>query len=204
MAKSDDDFPLPKTRGRPPSELPASSRISMERSFARVENFEPSPEQERVKARFLRRLEDKSHLYDMAKAVSTPAVLVDLAGTKKILDWAKQDEFLEWFMDDNFFEDSVLAMRGRALKVIREIMDSDVAQDSDKLKATKMIMELSDSFPGRKQEIRFIDERLNKMSADQVAAEKQQLLEELGEVPSLPAPTPVLEKVIDAEDDEEE
>ena len=56
--------------------------------------------------------------------------------------------------------------------------DSD-ASEADRLKAAKMMLELGDQFPGRKSEVKFIDDRLNALPEAQVDAEIQKLESEL-------------------------
>lgn len=160
-----------KLVGNEPRDLPAE--------LSRRDKFTPDEFQERVKARFYRRLEEKSHLLDRDTALRTPFELEQLAGTSKIHAWVKNPSFLDWFLDEHYFEDSMFALRGKAIRRLEGIIDDPVAMDADAIKAIKMVLEQTNP---KKQEVRFIDETLNNMAPEAVRAEQARLSAALGEL----------------------
>lgn len=181
-------FPLPDMAGkqasvtipgRPPSELNYDAQRSINSALAKHTHWEPKEEHERIKARFYRRLEEKSHQYDRDAALHDVTILEELTGTTKIHALLKDERFREWFLDEHYFEDMMFSLRGKSINRLREIIDSDVAMDADAIKAIKMVLEQTNP---KKQEMRFIDETLNRMPAEQVRSEQARLSAALGEL----------------------
>ena len=77
--------------------------------------------------------------------------------------------------------DTLMAMRSKAVNTVWEILNDDETSPGDKLKAVRMIFEVTDQFPTKKQEVKFIDEELNRMPLDQVDREIAQLQQLVGE-----------------------
>lgn len=179
-------FPLPDTGkqasvkipGRPPSDLNYDAQKSIASAIKKHDGWEPNDLHERVKARFYRRLEEHSLLYDRETALRDMTILEELAGTKQIHGWLSDERFRDWFLDEHYFEDAMFSLRGKSIARLREIIESDVAMDADAIKAMKMVFELTNP---KKQEVRFIDETLEKMGAEQVRAETLRLKASLGE-----------------------
>ena len=142
--------------------------------------FHPGDFQKRVKARFYRRLGELSHHFDKEAAFKNPQVLSDLAGTDRILKWLESPSFARWFLDEEYVVDSIHSEQQGAIDVIRDVMYDSDASEADRLKAAKMMLELGDQFPGRKSEVKFIDDRLNALPESQVDSEIKKLEAELG------------------------
>lgn len=180
-------FPLPDTGkqasvkipGRPPSELNYDAQKSIASAIKKHDSWQPEDIHERVKARFYRRLEEKAHICDRETALRDMGMLEELAGTKQIHGWLSDERFRDWFLDENYFEDAMFSLRGKSINRLREIIESDVAMDADAIKAMKMVFELTNP---KKQEVRFIDESLNRMAPEQVRAEQLKLSAALGEL----------------------
>lgn len=177
-----DKFPLPNAAGKVasvaiPPRLAGNEPRDLPAELQRRGRFEPDELQERVKARFYRRLDDASHTIDRDSALKDPKELEALAGTKKILEWIRRPEFLDWFLDEHYFEDSMFALRGKAIRRLEGIIDDPVAMDADAIKAIKMVLEQTNP---KKNEIRFIDESLNDMKPEQVRAEQARLNAAMG------------------------
>jgi hypothetical protein len=163
---SDDRTDIPTLR-KATKDLAKAGRNELE--------FNPIPFQERVKARFYRRLEELSHRYDKETVFSSSDLTVQLAGTDRILKWLEDPAFASWFLDADYVVDTIASQQQRAIKTIMSVMNNEDAHDGDRLKAARMLVELNDLFPGRKQEIKFLDERLNNLSESETEREIKQL-----------------------------
>lgn len=142
-------------------------------------NFEPNDFQERVKARFWRRLSEQSHIYDAESAFSSKDAMVQLAGTERVLAWLEHPGFAAWFTDADLIVDLLDANKYKSVKTLVEIRDDADESAGDRIKAARTLLELADAFPGRKSEVRFLDDRLNDMPDDAVAAETRALQADL-------------------------
>lgn len=127
-------------------------------------NFVPNSFQSRVKSRFYRRLDEMSHITDKETVFKSKELLGQLAGTDRIFKWLESPAFSSWFVEDQFIVDTISSLQDKAVQVIQDILSSDDASEGDKLKAARMMLELGDQFPGRKSEVRFLDDRLNALS----------------------------------------
>jgi hypothetical protein len=139
--------------------------------------FAPNKTQERIKARFYRRLEELSHVMDKETVLDRPELIEQLAGTERIHRWLTEPAFASWFLDASYVVDTISSLQSQAVNVLQDLLTSD---SPDRLKAAKILLELGDQFPGRKSEVRFLDDRLNNMSAletDKEIAKLQQQLE---------------------------
>lgn len=152
---------------------------SVQRNLDRESRFRPTQFQERVKVRFWRRLNERSHLYDEETALKNRDIIIELAGTDAIMDWVQTPEFANWFLDSDYLTDLIASMQPEAVRTLIEIQRSDTASEADRLKATRMLLELGDQFPGRKSEVRFLDDRLNSMSDNEVDKETARLQAQL-------------------------
>lgn len=137
--------------------------------------FEPGDYQSRVKARFYRRLEELSHHFDKDTVLQNKDLIIQLAGTERIMKWMEDPGFSRWFLDEDYVVDTIQSKQQNALDVIAQVLNNDSAHDGDRLKAARMLLELGDQFPGRKNEVRFLDDRINDMSSHEVDREIKKL-----------------------------
>ena len=137
----------------------------------KYDSLPPASIKARAKERFYRRLEDHAHLYDKEYVMARPELMCQLAGTERILDWLKDDRFSNWWWDEHVVKDELMSMRETAVSRLKDILTSDEVSAADALKAARMIFELTDQFPSKKQEVKFLDQELNNM--DERAAEHE-------------------------------
>lgn len=162
-------------------DLPTLRRAArrVERAAESQDAWTANQFQERVKARFFRRLEEMSHVFDRETAFSNPKHLELLAGTDRIVEWLKDPHFAAWFQDEEYLVDTIAAEQRANIDLLRSIRDSENAHASDRLKAARMLLELADAFPGRKSEIKFLDDRLNSLTEAQTEKEIRQITAKL-------------------------
>lgn len=168
---ADDRIPVPVLR-RAVKDLAKAAKEEM--------TFTANDFQKRVKARFYRRLAEMSHILDKETAFSEERHVVSLAGTDRVLKWLEDPGFAAWFVDEEYVTDTIASLQQDALGVIRNVIKDDDASDNDKLKAARMLLELGDQFPGRKSEVRFLDDRLNELTEGQTDKEIAKLEAALG------------------------
>jgi len=142
------------------------------------ERFQPNDFQERVKARFWRRMEEQSHRLDQETVFASADLLTELAGTDRILKWSESPQFSNWFLDEDYTKDTIMSLQNKAIYTIKDILEDDSTYKSDKLKAARTLLELGEQFPNKK-EIRFIDDTLNQMSMSEVDRETLKLDKQL-------------------------
>ena len=139
------------------------------------------PFKQRVKERFYRRLKEQHHIFDKETAFSSPQIMEQLAGTDRIHEWMTDPVFAQWMMDEHIIADELMALRNKAVNRLRDILYKNDSLDSDALKAARLIFEVTDQFPSKKQEVRFLDQELDKMPDRQVDIEIKKLQTKLGE-----------------------
>jgi len=145
------------------------------------ENFTPNAFQSRVKARFYRRLEEMADQYDRATVFESKELVEKMAGTPRVIKWLEDPVFASWFVDEEFVVDTIMSLQSDAVGVVRDVLSDIEASASDKLKAARMLLELGDQFPGRKSEVKFLDERLNQLSESDTDREIAKLEGKLNE-----------------------
>lgn len=144
-------------------------------------HFTPKDLHKRVKARFYRRLGELEHIYDKEAAFADAKVTAQLAGTEQITKWLNDPAFARWFLDEEYVVDSIQAGQQDAISVVMSVLKDDDASEGDRLKAARMLLELGDQFPGRKSEVRFLDDRLNQLTEGQTDKEIAKLEKAMGE-----------------------
>lgn len=152
------------------------------KQISKETDWEPNSLQERVKARFWRRLDEMSHIYDSETAFKSREALLELAGTDKVFRWLEEPGFAAWFADADYIGDLIQSEVRKNVQKLIQIRDESDAPAGDAIKAARTLLELADAFPGRKQEVRFIDENLEGMKDDEVAREMKQLQAKLGQL----------------------
>lgn len=135
----------------------------------------------KAKERFYRRLKDSEHIIDKEMALTNPSILEQLAGTSRIHKWLEDPGFAQWWWDEHSVADELMALRYKAVSKLAKIIDGDNVNHSDVLKAVRMIFEVTDQFPSKKQEVRFLDKEIDGMSESQVDQETKALAAKLGE-----------------------
>lgn len=126
--------------------------------------FKPTKSQETLKAKFYRRLEELEAHFDKDTVLGNPKLIAHVAETDRINDLLKNPEFSKWFLEAELVSDRIAGLKERSIDVLEDIIEDDDAQNGDKLKAARTLMELNDMFPGRKQEVRFLDPELDALS----------------------------------------
>lgn len=135
----------------------------------------------KAKERFYRRLKETEHVIDKEMAMNRPDLLEQLAGTTRIHKWLEDPGFAQWWWDEHSVSDELMALRHKAVSRLSKIVaDEDVAP-GDVLKAVRMIFEVTDQFPTKKQEVRFLDNDLENMPLNQVDSEIKRIQAKLGE-----------------------
>lgn len=129
----------------------------------------------KAKERFYRRLKEQSHLVDKEMAFRDPQLLEDLAGTTKVHKWLEDVEFAAWWWDEHSVADDLMALRHKAVSKLRGLLDDEEVAASEVLKAIRLVFEVTDQFPSKKQEVRFLDKELDAMPDNLVDAEIKQL-----------------------------
>ena len=135
----------------------------------------------KAKERFYRRLQESEHIVDKEMVFKSPELLEQLAGTSRIHRWLEDPAFAQWWWDEHSVSDELMALRHRAVARLAKIVGDDEVSPADMLKAVRMIFEVTDQFPSKKQEVRFLDEDINKMSDTDVDKEMKALAAKLGE-----------------------
>lgn len=153
-----------------------------QRQLTKETSWQPNDFQERVKARFWRRMDEMSHVWDPETAFSSREGLLELAGTERIFGWLKEPAFAAWFRDQDYVDDVIRSQVRKNIQKLIEIRDEEDSPAGDAIKAARTLLELADAFPGRKSEVRFIDEQLEGMRDDEVDREMKQLRGKLGQL----------------------
>lgn len=148
---------------------------SVEKAIAPYDAGTSMSHRQKAKERFYRRLNEQSHIFDKEAVFDRPDLIEQLAGTRKIHEWLKDPKFAQWWWDEHVITDELMALRHQSVGVLRDILCGEEVSASDALKAARMIFELTDQFPTKKQEVRFLDEELNKMDSGQVDREIKKL-----------------------------
>ena len=143
--------------------------------------FHPNDFQERVKARFYRRIEEQSHRIDRESVFESEELMTEMAGTPRVMKWIQDPRFTRWFLDEEYTRDSIMSLQNKAISTINGILDDEGTYASDKLKAARMLLELGEQFPNKK-EIRFIDDTLNNMSENEVSDEAKKIRAKLAQL----------------------
>jgi hypothetical protein len=147
--------------------------MSVELTEADGRPFRPKKEQMLAKSKFWGRYEEQAALLDLQSL--TKEDVRRMSGSRHIETWLRDPEFAAWF-----FEKDSLAFRLRALKeaavdVLEEILLSEYEEKiltaKDKLKAADLILQVTGSFPSRTKEVVFYDERLNRLSPEELEKE---------------------------------
>lgn len=129
----------------------------------------------KAKERFYRNLKEQSHLVDKEMAYRDPKLLEELAGTTKIHKWLENVEFATWWWDEHSVADELMSLRYSAVSKLRTILEAENSDPGDVLKAVRMVFEVTDQFPSKKQEVRFLDKELEAMPERQVDVEIKRL-----------------------------
>ena len=135
----------------------------------------------KAKERFYRRLKEAEHVIDKEMVANRPDLLEQLAGTSRIHKWLESPDFAAWWWDEHSVADELMALRYKAVSRLTKIVSDDDVSPADVLKAVRMIFEVTDQFPSKKQEIQFLDKDLENMPIGQVDSEIKRLQAKLGE-----------------------
>ena len=166
---------------RTPIPVLRQASADIARAARNEETFTPGDFQKRVKARFYRRIDEMSHQVDRETVFASKDLVVQMAGTDRIVAWLEDPAFASWFVDADFLIDTISSLQSGAVSVIKEVMESDDASDGDRLKAARTALELADAFPGRKSEVKFLDERINELTESETDKELARLRAKMGD-----------------------
>lgn len=110
--------------------------------------FNPTPEMRKVKSTIMARLKDDPvHVPGSLLSRSTAE---HLAG-RSLESWYGQQGFQEWLSNSTEFQDRLEGLAMQAMDTLEEIMYSG-SQDSARVNAAKVAMELASKFPRQKAE----------------------------------------------------
>ena len=164
-----------ETPPRTPIPVLRKATADIERAARNEMEFTANSFQERVKARFYRRLEELSHIMDKEAVFKSEDQVIQLAGTSRITRWLEDPAFASWFVDEEYIVDTISSLQAKSLEVVAGILANPSASEGDRLKAAKMLLELGDMFPGRKSEVKFLDDRVNSLSESETDKEIKKL-----------------------------
>lgn len=158
-------------------------RKSVEKAIEPYDAGTSLSHRQKAKERFYRRLNEQSHIFDKEAVFDRPDLIEQLAGTRKIHEWLRDPKFAQWWWDEHVITDELMALRSQSVGKLKEILCGEEISPADALKAARMVFELTDQFPSKKQEVRFLDEELNKMDEGQVDREIKRLQGQLDALP---------------------
>ena len=142
-----------------------------------AQEFSPSRTQSSAKARFWAKLKEQAGLVELSTL--TKLEVVQLSGSKAIEGWLKDPKFALWYFDKDSLSHRLHALKETAVDVLEEILLSEyqggILTAKDKLKAADLLLQVTGSFPSRTKEVVFADERISKMSEDEVERELKAL-----------------------------
>lgn len=142
-----------------------------------AQEFSPSRTQSSAKARFWAKLKEQQGLRELSSL--TQLEVVQLSGSKQVAAWLKDPKFALWFFDKDSLSHRLHALKETAVDVLEEILLSEyqagILSAKDKLKAADMLLQVTGSYPSRAKEVIFADERISKMSEDEVERELKSL-----------------------------
>jgi hypothetical protein len=135
--------------------------------------FEPeiSSHKSKAKERFYRRLKEMSDTIDKEVVFEDRGLLEELCGTSRIHSWLKDPQFARWWWDEKDIVDELMALRQTATDRLKKMLGDRYLEPGDALKAIRLVFEVTDQFPSKKKEVRFLDEDLEKMDEDEVERE---------------------------------
>lgn len=143
----------------------------------------PSQEQQLVKARLTKELEQLEAVVDPASL--TLEEIENISGSMKIRKWAKANpSFLPWLLDKDFADTKIYAAKEEIADMligyIRRPEEFKILAAKDKLQAANLLLQLMDAFPSKKKEVTFLDGEVAKMDEAQVDRELKKLQNRLG------------------------
>ncbi len=116
--------------------------------------YRPTPDQRRIKAEYHASLANGP-----TPSVITAAFAVQLTGHGVVEKWWSVVGFRSWFLDAVSFENEAEALANAALGIIGDIMYSG-EKASDRLAASKLMVEIAGKVKKAKVETRFLDESI--------------------------------------------
>lgn len=147
--------------------------------------FSPNKSERMAKARLKKALEDAAALIDPTKL--SLAEMARIANSPCIEKSASKPGFIGWLLDEDTTALKIKALEELALEKLEEILHTEISakgavQAKDALKAIEMLLQLSNRFPAKNKEVRFLDKSLETMDEKQVKAETQRLQRKLAAV----------------------
>ena len=161
-----------------PSLKPSVDRRKLKKELTPYDPGENS-HKSKTKERFYRRLKEQAMTIDKEVVFEDRELLEELAGTPRIHEWLKDSQFARWWWDEYDIIDELMALRGAATNTLKSLLTDKNVSDSDKIKSIRLLFEVTDQFPSKKKEYRFLDEKLNNMEEDEADAELLRLQNKL-------------------------
>lgn len=141
-------------------------------------NYQPTDEQRRAKAKFLRNYRDMP-MASLDKINATMASQLSGVGSS-MYRWFKEPGFREWFLDLNEFESRVEFLVQKALSRAEDMLNDPNLNQAAFVNLLKHLSEVANKIPSRAKEIRYVDAQIAKMSPSQLDAEIKRLQRALG------------------------
>ena len=150
-----------------------------------ISDFKPNRMQSEAKARFNKQKDDLASI----RAVEELSIsaMATMANAPRLAKWAQIPGFMDWWLETDTVGTKIRAMEEMAVERLAEILATPLqggkeapAQAKDILKAIEMLLQLSNRFPAKNKEVRFLDkslEQLDKAELDkQIEAYKTKLI----------------------------
>jgi len=130
--------------------------------------FEPTPTQQKMKARFWERFGSGPFSAGHGGTI-TADLAEEITKSRAVKNWWAKPGFKDWFLDTQEETIQVKALFSMAVNELQKIILNPETQDSAKVNAIKLIMEINDKMPSRHKE-KFMDEAVGKMDKNQLEA----------------------------------
>lgn len=127
----------------------------------------PNPQQRRLKESFWVRWQENP-VCD-AKDISL-AMAQRLVGDSRLDKWWGQSGFKEWFRNQEEFRERASALAHLALDVIESVLIDQNSGAAARVSAAKLAFELARKMPQKVEQVKYLDESINKMDKKQLEA----------------------------------
>jgi hypothetical protein len=141
-----------------------------------LKEFIPNRMQREAKARFSKQKEELSSIRAVEQL--SIAAMAELANAPRLTKWASIPGFMDWWLETDTAGVKIKALEELAIERLEEILCQPLvggkeapAQAKDVLKAIEMLLQLSNRFPAKNKEIRFLDKSLDSLDSHQVQKE---------------------------------
>ena len=126
--------------------------------------FEPSSVQQKAKARFWSRFQSGPLANPSMVSLTEALATTNIPQLKK---WWDDKQFVEWFLNKDEERERIKFLFNKGLDTMENILDNPEANANAKANIIKMLAEMN-GYLGKKPEVKFSDESINKMSEAQL------------------------------------